>query len=364
MALRLRYNAQSIVLPSGQLFIGRSPECHLVVDDPVASRRHAVITMGKSGAFVTDLASKAGVRVNGQLVAGAKRLEKGDTIAVASFRIQVEELQTDRIDDDTVDPRQRTTVTPPATPSEAARLRLRPTPPLGIPRVVEPIAAPETVDSDDDVGFLGRTMEAPRSARPSEVPRPPPSSPGRLHGPDSRPPSSRAGRPLSSLPLTPRSDDTEVPRITPLAPLPSFSRPGSGLAVMAGLAEKAFALGRTDDAERLLQRPLLDTMEGARRGEVDAPVAEQAASLAARLSISSGASRWFDYAVTLYSTRGEVVPAPVIDLLYSAAGKVKGVNKAAFRDYVAAMKSVASDAPARRFLMQRLEGLQRLLDLK
>ena len=59
MALRLRYgDDKSIVLSSGQIFIGRSTECHVQVRDILASRRHAEITMSKAGAFVSDLGSR------------------------------------------------------------------------------------------------------------------------------------------------------------------------------------------------------------------------------------------------------------------------------------------------------------------
>ena len=160
-----------------------------------------------------------------------------------------------------------------------------------------------------------------------------------------------------------RSQDLGSARISALPPLPSFPRSGA-LGAIAGVGEKALALGRADEAERILQRALQDTLECARRGEIDAPTAELAASLAARLAAATAATRWFDYVVTLYSVRAEVAPAPVIDLLYSAAGKLKGLNKTLFRQYVAILRAIPGEAPARRFLIQRLEGLQRLVDLK
>ncbi len=319
MALRLRYNDKSITLAAGQLVVGRSVECDLVVNDPLASRRHAVITTGKSGAFVSDLGSKAGVLVNGAAIAGSHRLATGDTILLAGVRVEVEDVDGP---EEPADPKLRTTLSPPAFSTAPAGFRLAPTPPLGLSRVEK--LRPEALDDDAALESeeLTRTHEAPRVALPPDV--------------------ARIARP---------------------APLPSFARPDN-LRALATLAEKAFALNRVEEAERILQRALLDTVAAARRGEVDGPGAELAARLATRLASALGAGRWFDVAVEIYAARAEIPPGPVIDLLMTAARKAKPIDKNAFRKYLAGVRSSAGDSPARRFLLQRLEGVQRTLDLK
>jgi len=322
MALRLRYNDKSVLLTSGQIFVGRSVECHIVTHDPLASRRHAVITMSKAGAFVSDLGSRAGVQVNGETVMGARRLMLGDEIYVSSLRILVEDLTIEEDHDEPTDPRMRSTITPPSGGSGAPTVRLAPTPPLGIPRIV-PSKMRETMTDlrEDDPEALTRTQEAPRVVVPGDlVPRDPPAS------------------------RAPASDST--------------------LRAVAKLAEKALALGRADEAERILQRALTESMEAVRRPESDPATAELAASLAARLATATGAGRWFDACVGVYRARGEVPPAQVIDLLFAAAHKVKAIDKGLFREYVAAMKTAPGDSPARRFLLQRLEGLRGIVDLK
>lgn len=319
MALRLRYNDKSITLAEGQLVVGRSVECDLVVNDPLASRRHAVITTGKSGAFVSDLGSKAGVLVNGAAIAGARRLATGDTIQLAGVRIEIDDVDGP---EEPADPKLRTTLSPPAFSTVPNGFRLAPTPPLGLARVER--LRPEMLD--DDAGLeaeeLTRTQAAPRVAASPDV--------------------ARIARP---------------------APLPSFARPDN-LRALATLADKAFALNRVEEAERILQRALLDTVAAARRGEVDGPGAELASTLAAKLASALGAGRWFDVAVEIYAARGEILPGPVIDLLMTAARKAKPIDRNAFRKYLAGVRSSAGDSPARRFLIQRLEGVQRTLDLK
>lgn len=371
MALRLRYSDKSIVLSTGQIVVGRSVECNLVVNDPLASRRHAVITMSKTGAFVADLGSKAGVVVNGVMISGARKLATGDTIQLASVRIVVEDAEGDEPED----PRLRTTLSPPAYATVPAGFRLAPTPPLGLSRV-ETYRHGEALIDDEEPTDFARTLEAPRVALPPEpAPRPaaaavtgprapaPDSSPDRRTAP--APESGEGDRRTAPAPEANErpSGEVSVARIAKLPPLPSFARPDN-LRALATVAEKALALNRAEEAERVAQRALLETMDAARRGEVDAPTAEVAATLAAKLAAALGAGRWFDYAVELYGVRSDFMPAPVVDQLLEAVRKAKPIDKPAFRRYLAGARGSAGDSPARRFVLQRLEGVQRLLDLK
>ena len=64
-------------------FIGRSPENHIVLDDPHVSRRHAGITRLGDQLFVWDEGSKSGTEVNGTQIVCAK-LNHGDTIHIGA----------------------------------------------------------------------------------------------------------------------------------------------------------------------------------------------------------------------------------------------------------------------------------------
>jgi pSer/pThr/pTyr-binding forkhead associated (FHA) protein len=323
MALRLRYRDKTTVLATGQLVIGRSMECNVVVNDPLASRRHAMITMSQSGAFVSDLGSKAGVQVNGATISGARKLAAGDVIQISTALITVEDVHGP---EEPAEARQRTTQVPPPHPPVAAGFRLAPTPPLGIARVVSSRHG-ETIDAaddDDDASeLLTRTQEAPRVPLPPEAP------------------------PVKRSP----------------APTPSSPRPES-LKALATVAEKALALNRAEEAERIVQRALLDTLEAARRGDLAGAGLEIAGLLGARLAFALGSGRWFDYTVTLYATCADLMPASVVDLLFSAVHRAKPIDKLLFRKYLAGARASAGDSPARRFVIQRLEGVQRVLDLK
>ena len=67
-------------LPLGrQTTIGRAAESDLCVSDSSVSRRHAVVTIGPNGAFIEDLRSVNGVKLNHQRVRHA-RLVDGDVV--------------------------------------------------------------------------------------------------------------------------------------------------------------------------------------------------------------------------------------------------------------------------------------------
>ena len=66
----------------------------------------------------------------------------------------------------------------------------------------------------------------------------------------------------------------------------------------------------------------------------------------------------------LYAVRADLMPLPVVDLLMAAVHKAKPIDKQAFRQYLADARDAAGDSPARRFVIQRLEKIQRVVDLK
>jgi two-component system response regulator AtoC len=82
--------------PGGELVVGRSEECHIQVDVPALSRRHALISVGPP-LTVEDLGSANGTRVHGAKLASGIRaaLKVGDAIEVGPLTIVV---QRDRAD--------------------------------------------------------------------------------------------------------------------------------------------------------------------------------------------------------------------------------------------------------------------------
>jgi predicted component of type VI protein secretion system len=147
---------------------------------------------------------------------------------------------------------------------------------------------------------------------------------------------------------------------------PSIVRRADAFNLLGGVADKALALGRAEEAERLLAAPLTETMEAARAGKrLSVDVVDQAGRFAAKLATATTRGSWVDYVVELYQSQGRPCPAPVVDELYTAMRKVNGVDLVRLRGYLAALRAKqGSLGPAERFLVQRVEGLERLAALR
>ncbi len=77
---RLRFLLQEFDLPPGETLIGRSPDCHITIEDPLISRQHARIVVTATEATLEDLGSRNGSKVNGRSVNGAHTLTDGDRV--------------------------------------------------------------------------------------------------------------------------------------------------------------------------------------------------------------------------------------------------------------------------------------------
>ncbi|MBS2032980.1 MAG: protein kinase [Deltaproteobacteria bacterium] len=79
---------RKIELPEGEFVMGRQPDCHLVLDDPQCSRRHALFLRDAQGLLVRDLGSRNGVLVNG-VRSSSQRLQVGDLVQVGNSGFKV-----------------------------------------------------------------------------------------------------------------------------------------------------------------------------------------------------------------------------------------------------------------------------------
>jgi hypothetical protein len=90
MAFRLRYLAHVLEVPVGRFVVGRHAECHLSLDDPQVSRRHAMLVVEPDGtASIEDLGSRNGVFVNGARVEESAPLRAGDVVLIGSQRLEL-----------------------------------------------------------------------------------------------------------------------------------------------------------------------------------------------------------------------------------------------------------------------------------
>jgi pSer/pThr/pTyr-binding forkhead associated (FHA) protein len=144
------------------------------------------------------------------------------------------------------------------------------------------------------------------------------------------------------------------------------TRKGDAFDLLVGVTEKVLALGRGDEAERILSSYLRNLLQVARtRGEIDVTVAEKAATFAVRIAEATGKGAWVDYAFELYGVVKRPLPAPVVERLYESLRKLSPVSVSVYRQYLAVLRSVESGfGPADRFLLRRVEGFESLGVLK
>jgi predicted component of type VI protein secretion system len=287
MRFRLRYLHHDLELSEGQFAVGRSAGCQLSLDDPLVSRRHALLVVSKDGVTIEDLQSRNGVIVNGQRITGRAPVRPGDKIVIGSQELTLLEGRES---------------TGRETASHQVGKRTLPK----LPAAIE-------------------VAERGSSVPPVEAP-------------------------VGSDP------DAE----------PSMVRRADAFNLLGGVAEKALAMGRADEAERLLASPLADVVEASRAGKRLSPwLVDMAARFAAKLATATAKGAWADYVIELYDAQVRPCPAPVIDELYNAFRKVNAIDLARLRGYVAGLREKqAGFGPAEKFLLQRLEGLERLAALR
>ena len=132
------------------------------------------------------------------------------------------------------------------------------------------------------------------------------------------------------------------------------------------LADKALALGRADEAERLLTELLdqvLGDLEGGR--EVNAELFDRATEYAMKLASATGSARWIEYIFRAFESVRRPCPAGIVDELYSLVRRVERVNLGALRTYIEVLRENSGTlGPNERFLVSRIEGLERLVAAK
>jgi len=81
---RLRFLLQELDLVGPEVVLGRGTDCHITLEDPLVSRRHARILLRDGMAQVEDLGSRNGIRVNGRRVKQPWDLANGDRIRIGT----------------------------------------------------------------------------------------------------------------------------------------------------------------------------------------------------------------------------------------------------------------------------------------
>jgi hypothetical protein len=84
---RLTNGTTEIPLDEGMHYIGRGPECLVVLDDFMVSRRHARLVVGGGIVTLEDCGSTNGTQINRARLRGAVVLASGDQIGIGTSRL-------------------------------------------------------------------------------------------------------------------------------------------------------------------------------------------------------------------------------------------------------------------------------------
>lgn len=136
----------------------------------------------------------------------------------------------------------------------------------------------------------------------------------------------------------------------------------SGFSLLAPIAEKALALGRYEEASRLLG-PALDRLKlRIEEGDhVDEKDVERGLHLA--LQVAEGptvAGRWLPWIFDLHALLRRLMSSDTIDRLHELVRRTRYSNPRPLRAYLAVLRSMELP-PAQRFLLRRLEALERVI---
>ena len=293
---RLRYQSTDLEMPLGDFVIWRSSDCSLAVDDPLVSRRHAVLHVTADGVAAEDLGSRNGITINGERSVGTQPLKHQDRVTIGSQELVLLEVgQRDR-------------------DRRATGLMLV-CPSCRLPVPPDDMRCPHcgTVTQNEAAAGARQTIE------------------------------------LTHSPLAPVAEE-ETRRV-------------SAFQLLASIADKALALGRPDDAERILSNLLGEFLHKAQSGKPPAADSiRDAVRYALRLADLTAKPRWVDWIFQIHQTTDQLMSAETIDALYALVRKVKHPGGRAVTDYVHAMQQKAeSFSPREKFLMQRLAGLERVV---
>jgi hypothetical protein len=139
---------------------------------------------------------------------------------------------------------------------------------------------------------------------------------------------------------------------------------GVGFGLMGSLAEKALGLGRGEEAERLVGPQLDQVRSDIESGRsVSQELLERTTDYALRIAVTTQNPRWTDFIFRLYSALRRPCPAPVVDQLYTIVRKLQKPTPLALRGYLGVLRDLEL-GPADRFLVNRIEGLERLLSAR
>ncbi|HRI53370.1 MAG TPA: FHA domain-containing protein [Pseudomonadota bacterium] len=286
---RLRMRTMEINLPLGEIIIGRGPECYLRVDEPMVSRRHARLRVTPSAVVLEDLGSRNGSRVNGINATAPVTLNSGDILGVGTQQFTLER------EDDPSPHRPTVNYTPQWNAPPAGS-------PVSVASNVEDTSTnPVSVASVSTFSTAGSNMTNPGL---------PGGMPGSMSM--SNVPSLDPGTLLPDGPTHVSHNDGDA------SDQGQSANRGSAYRLFWGLSDKVLAMGRIEEAERMMGPRLTEMRTRAEAGDApEEPIITEALRRSLRLAAATKKDQWFAWIFDYARLCKYKMPLPLLDEIYA-----------------------------------------------
>jgi len=139
---------------------------------------------------------------------------------------------------------------------------------------------------------------------------------------------------------------------------------GQGGSVLDRIADKALALGRFEEAERMLARRMKGMVLEARSSERKLSAEKRQAATEYALTLASGLSKgeWVDWIFEVHDASDALLTEDTIERLHELVRRIRYRGSPMFRQYVQRLRERSASLSKReQFLVRRLEGLERVV---
>jgi hypothetical protein len=274
-----------INLPLGEIIIGRGPECYLRVDEPMVSRRHARLRVTPSAVVLEDLGSRNGSRVNGINATAPVTLNSGDILGVGTQQFTLEREDDPSPHRPTVNYTPQWNAPPVGSPvSVASNVEDTSTNPVSVAAVSTFSAAGSNMTNPGIAGSISLASVASVDAS-SLIPD------GPTHVSHNDGDSSDQGQNANR---------------------------GSAYRLFWGLSDKVLAMGRIEEAERMMGPRLTEMRTRAEAGDTpDEPIITEALRRSLRLAAATRKDQWFAWIFDYARLCKYKLPLPLLDEIYA-----------------------------------------------
>lgn len=141
------------------------------------------------------------------------------------------------------------------------------------------------------------------------------------------------------------------------------TRRAVGINLVAAIVEKSLALGRFEEAERIVEKHLYNILQLAMKGSTPpVEILRRATSYAMALADGLDRARWIDWIFQTHAAAQVLLPSATVDQLHQLVRKIRYQDVRALRDYLAVIsKDRDGLSAAEKFVLKRLESLERVI---